>query len=86
MTRPSRRPPALRNGLSFPGVPGLTVVVYVVLLSLLNEVGSLPLAFYSGFVARAPLRAVERTLGRWLDDQAKSLGVGMVLGVLARRR
>ena len=43
--------------------PAVTVIVYVVLLTLLNEVGSLPLGFYSGFV-------LERRYG--LSNQAHS--------------
>ena len=41
-------------------LPALTVVVYVALLSLLNEIGSLPLGLLQRIPARAALRPVER--------------------------
>jgi len=60
-----------------------TVVVYVLLITLLNEAGSLPLSFYGGFIlerrygfARQPIRA-------WLVDQLKSLALGLLLGSAA---
>jgi phosphate/sulfate permease len=34
--------------------PGVTVVVYAALLTLINEIGSLPLSFYSGRVRALP--------------------------------
>jgi STE24 endopeptidase len=61
-------------------LPGLTVVTFVVLLALLNEVGSLPLAFYGGYVIERRYGLSNETLGRWMADQAKSFGVGLVLG------
>jgi STE24 endopeptidase len=61
-------------------LPGLTVVAFVVLLSLLNEAGSLPLAFYSGYVIERRYGLSNETFGGWVADQAKSFGVGLVLG------
>ena len=60
--------------------PGVAVLVYVALLSLLNECGSLPLAFYSGYLLERRYDLSNETLGVWLRDQAKSFGVGLLLG------
>jgi len=57
-----------------------TVVAYVVLLTLLNEVGSLPIGFYSGFLLERRYGLSNERPGGWLLDQAKGLGVGLVLG------
>src|SRR6185295_8853035 len=60
--------------------PGVTVLCYVVLLSCLNEVAGLPLGFYAGFVLERRYDLSNQTLGAWLTDQAKSFGIGLVLG------
>jgi STE24 endopeptidase len=49
------------------------------LLSLLNEAGSLPLNFYSGYLLERRYGLSNETLGGWLRDQAKSFGIGLVL-------
>jgi STE24 endopeptidase len=59
--------------------PGITVVVYVGFLLLLNEIGSLPLALYSGFVLEHRYGLSNERASRWLVDQAKSLALGFVL-------
>jgi STE24 endopeptidase len=60
--------------------PTLTVLLYVVLLSILNEIVSLPLGFYSGFMLERRYELSNETLKSWLGDQAKSFGVGILLG------
>jgi len=55
------------------------VVIYVALLLLLNEIGSLPLAFYSGFLLERRYGLSHEPLGRWLFDQVKSFAIGLVL-------
>ncbi len=60
--------------------PGVTVLFYVAFLSLLNELGSLPLAFYSGFLLERRYDLSNESLGAWLRDQAKSFGLGLLLG------
>jgi STE24 endopeptidase len=60
--------------------PGVTVLCYVVLLSCLNEVAGLPLGFYAGFVLERRYDLSNQTIGAWLTDQAKSFGIGLVLG------
>lgn len=62
---------------------GTTVVVYVVLLTLLHEIGSVPLAFYGGFVLERRYGLSKQPIRTWAIDQLKSLALGLVLGVLA---
>jgi STE24 endopeptidase len=62
-----------------PWQPLLTVVSYVVLLSLLNEIGSLPLGFYSGFFLEHRYGLSTETLRAWTADQLKSFGIGLLL-------
>ncbi len=59
---------------------GGTVLVYVVLLTLLNEIGSLPLSLYSGLILERRYQLSNETFTGWMADQAKSLAVGLVLG------
>ena len=59
--------------------PGAALLAYVALLSLLNELGSLPLAFYSGYILERRYDLSNETLGAWLRDQAKSFGLGLLL-------
>jgi len=59
--------------------PGAGILAYVALLSMLNELGSLPLAFYSGYILERRYDLSNETLGAWLRDQAKSFGVGLLL-------
>jgi STE24 endopeptidase len=59
--------------------PGATVFCYVAFLSLLNEVGSLPLSFYSGFFLERRYGLSTETFAGWFRDQVKSFGIGLVL-------
>ena len=61
-------------------LPALTVLIYVVLLSLLNEIGSLPLGLYSGHVVERRYGLSNESLGHWRRDEVKSLGIGLLLG------
>jgi STE24 endopeptidase len=56
------------------------VLVYVVLLSLVNEVTSAPLGFYSGFIVERRYGLSNERLTGWLRDRAKGLAVSVVLG------
>jgi len=56
------------------------VIPYVVLLSLVNEIVALPLAFYSGFVLERRYGLSNEAVGGWAIDQLKSFGVGILLG------
>ncbi len=57
----------------------LTITVYVALLSLLSELGALPLAFYSGFLLERRYGLSTQTLNAWLLDQLKAFGIGLLL-------
>ena len=56
------------------------VIPYVVLLSVVNEIVALPLAFYSGFLLERRYGLSNEALGGWAIDQLKSFAVGIVLG------
>jgi STE24 endopeptidase len=58
---------------------GAIVFAYVVLLSVVNEIVTLPLSFYSGFFLEQRYGLSNDTFGGWLRDQAKSFGIGLVL-------
>jgi Zn-dependent protease with chaperone function len=60
-----------------------TVLCFVVLLSLLNEIAGLPLGFYSGFVLERQYELSKETLAGWLADQAKSFAIGVTLAAIA---
>jgi STE24 endopeptidase len=59
--------------------PSLVIVLYVAVLLTLNELGSLPIALYSGFIVERRYGLSHETLTGWLRDQAKSLAVGLLL-------
>jgi STE24 endopeptidase len=60
-----------------------TVLCFVVLLSIINEIAALPLAFYSGFLLERQYELSKETLGAWLADQAKSFAIGVTLAAIA---
>ena len=60
-----------------------TVLLFVVLLSMLNEIVGLPLGFYSGFLLERHYEMSKETLRGWLADQAKSFGIGVLLAAVA---
>jgi Zn-dependent protease with chaperone function len=66
-------PPAL------PWRSGAIVFAYVVFLSAVNEIVTVPLAFYSGFLLERRYNLSTETFAGWLRDQAKSFAVGLVL-------
>jgi STE24 endopeptidase len=59
------------------------VVAYVALLTLVNEIGGLPLSLYTGFAVERRYGLSNESLGAWARDQVKSLTVGLVLGAAA---
>jgi STE24 endopeptidase len=74
----------LASALVGPGLArAVSVAVYVALLSVLNEVGALPLAFYGGFVLEQRYGLSKQPVRAWLAEQAKSLALGLVLGITA---
>ena len=68
---PAALGPSLRSGA--------IVFLYVALLSVVNEIVTLPLGFYSGFVLERRYELSNETLGGWLRDQVKSFAIGLVL-------
>ena len=62
--------------------PGQTVVValYVLALSLLLEIATLPFAFYRGFLLERRYGLATETMGHWLGDHLKAAGIGLVFG------
>jgi STE24 endopeptidase len=68
---------------SVAGTGPFAIVSFVAIVLLLNELGSLPLAFYSGFVLERRYGLSHESLGRWLLDQLKSFAVGFVLSSIA---
>jgi STE24 endopeptidase len=57
----------------------ITVCIYVVLLTIVNEIVGLPLGFYSGFVLERRYGLSNERFGAWALDQAKSLAIGLLL-------
>jgi STE24 endopeptidase len=57
----------------------ITVLAYVTLLAAVNELGGLPMAFYSGFLLERRYELSTEKLSAWLRDQAKAFTVGLVL-------
>jgi STE24 endopeptidase len=62
-------------------LPG--VLLYVAALLTVNELGSLPIAFYSGFVVERRYGLSHETLAAWLRDQVKSYALGVALASVA---
>jgi STE24 endopeptidase len=60
-----------------------TVLVFVVLLSCLNEIVGLPLGFYSGLYLERQYELSKETFAGWLADQAKSFAIGVTLAIVA---
>jgi STE24 endopeptidase len=59
---------------------GTTLLVYVVLLMFVNEIGSLPIAWYGGFFVERRYGLLNATAGAWALDELKGLGLGLLLG------
>jgi STE24 endopeptidase len=57
-----------------------TLLVFVVLLCLFNEIGSLPIAFYGGYLVERRYGLSNERLAAWAVDELKALGVGLLLG------
>ena len=59
----------------------VSVVICVALLTLLDELGSLPLGFYGGFLLERRYGLSRQSLRLWSTDQAKALALALVLAV-----
>ena len=62
---------------------GATVVGYVFVLTLINEIGSLPLAFYTGFMLERRYELSTETVSSWAWDRVKGFAVTLALGAFA---
>src|SRR5262245_51563126 len=61
------------------GSSAIAVAIYVVFLALLNEIGGLPLGFYSGFLLERRYGLSNEGAGAWALDQVKAFVLGLVL-------
>jgi STE24 endopeptidase len=61
----------------------LAVVAFVALLTTLNAVLGLPLAFYGGWVIERRYGLSRQSISAWILDELKSLTLGLVLGSIA---
>jgi Zn-dependent protease with chaperone function len=59
-----------------------TLAIYFVLLSLLLFLVELPLSYTIGFAREHAYGLSTQRFSKWASDQAKSLGVGLVIGLL----
>jgi STE24 endopeptidase len=60
-----------------------TLLVYVVLLTLANEVVALPLAYYAGFLVERRYGLSNEGIRAWAADEAKGFALGLLLGSAA---
>jgi STE24 endopeptidase len=60
-----------------------SVLIFVALLSCLNEIVGLPLSFYSGLYLERQYELSKETFSGWLADQAKSFAIGVTLAIIA---
>ena len=61
----------------------VSVVIYVVILSAVNEIGGLAIAFYSGWIVERRYGLSTQPIRGWIVDQAKAFGVGLALATLS---
>jgi Zn-dependent protease with chaperone function len=59
-----------------------TLVIYLALLSVLLFAADLPMSYYVGYVREHAYGLSDQRLGKWLGDQLKGLGLGIVIGAL----
>jgi STE24 endopeptidase len=59
-----------------------TLVIYLILLSLLLFLVELPLSYFVGFAREHAYGLSDQKLSKWVSDQLKALGVGLVVGAL----
>ena len=66
-----------------PVAPGFSrtaaIVLYVCLLTLVNEIGGMPLAWYSGFFLERRYGLSNQRFAAWTRDQVKSHAMGLLL-------
>ncbi len=62
------------------GERALALLVYLAMVAAIFEVAGFPLEFYSGYVVERRFGLSRMTLGGWVKDRLKGLGIGAVLG------
>jgi STE24 endopeptidase len=62
--------------------PFLVAMLYLALFTTAAALLELPLAFYSGFIVPHQFALTDQSLGAWLGDMLKGLGVNLVLGTI----
>ena len=62
--------------------PMVTVALYVLTLSLVIDVATLPFSFYRGFQLERRYGLSTETMGHWLKDHAKAVAMGLVFAEL----
>ncbi len=65
------------------GNPALTVLLYVLVLSLIFDVATLPFSLYSGFVLEHRYGLATQTFGHWVKDHAKAVLLSLLFAELA---
>src|SRR5262245_36602128 len=60
--------------------PLAVAIGYVALVAAVAEIGSAPIAFYSGFLLESRYGLSRQRLGSWLRDQIKSFLLSVLLG------
>jgi STE24 endopeptidase len=60
--------------------PSAIIALYVLVLSFVVDAATLPLSFYKGFVLEVRYGLATETMGHWLKDHAKGMGIGLVFG------
>jgi STE24 endopeptidase len=63
-----------------PGAAFTSVAAYVIMLSLLSELGSFPLSFYTGYALERRYGLSREGFRGWLYDQAKAFAIVLVVG------
>jgi STE24 endopeptidase len=69
---------AARGGVSPAWATPVAAVLYVLLLSILHEIGGFPIAFYGGFLVERRYGLSNERFGGWLRDEAKAFAIGLV--------
>ncbi len=62
--------------------PFLRSMLYIAILIIAVTILEFPLTYYSGFVVPHQFDLSDQSLGAWLADGAKGLGVGLVIGTV----
>ena len=62
--------------------PFLMAMIYIALITVVIAVIDFPLSYYSGFVVPHQFNLSNQDFPEWLTEQAKGLGVGIVVGSL----